>query len=108
MPYRVELSDRAARDLAGLYEEKHADEFGAAARWFNGLEKAIGTLEYLPRRCSAAPEAKNAGRPLRHLLYGKKPHIYRVIFEIEEQHRLVAILTIRHAARQEFKPDNVT
>lgn len=104
MAYRVELTDRAARDLASLYEEKHADEFDAAARWFNGLEKAVGTLENLPRRCPAAPESTKTGRPLRHLLYGRKPHVYRVIFEIDETQKAVRILTIRHGARQEFNP----
>jgi len=108
MAYRVELTHRAARDLASLYEEKHADEFEAAARWFNGLEKAVGRLESLPRRCSAAPESKKAGRPLRHLLYGKKPHVYRIIFELDEPQKVVQILTIRHGARQEFRIDELT
>jgi toxin ParE1/3/4 len=108
MAYRVEFTDRAARDLASLYEEKHADETEAAARWFNGLEKAVGTLEYLLRRCSAAPESGKIGRTLRHLLYGKKPHVYRVIFEIDKVHKAVKILTIRHGARQEFKTGELT
>jgi plasmid stabilization system protein ParE len=104
MAYRVELARRAARDLASLYEEKRADEFDAAARWFNGLEKAVGTLENLPRRSPAAPESRKTGRPLRHLLYGKKPHVYRVIFEIDEPQEVVRVLSIRHGARQEFNP----
>jgi plasmid stabilization system protein ParE len=108
MAYRVELTERAARDLADLYEEKHADEFDAAARWFNGLEKAAGTLENLPRRCPAAPEARKTGRPLRHLLYGRKPRVYRVIFEIGEPQKVVRILTIRHGARQEINPADLT
>ena len=47
-------------------------------------------------------------RHLRHLLYGKKPRVYRVIFEIDEPHRVVKVLTIRHGARQEFKTDELT
>jgi len=58
-----------------LYEEKHAAELQSAIRWFNGLENAIHTLETYPLRCPAAPEGKKAKRSLRHLLYGKKPHI---------------------------------
>jgi toxin ParE1/3/4 len=108
MTYRVELTDRAARDLYRLYEEKQADESDAAARWFNGLEKAVSTLETLPRRCPAAPENKKTGRPLRHLLYGKKPHVYRVIFEIDEPRRTVYVLTIRHGAQEEFKTSELT
>ena len=56
MPYRVEFTDRAVRDLAVLYEDKHAEESKAAAPWFNGLEQAVDTLGDLPRRCTSAPE----------------------------------------------------
>jgi toxin ParE1/3/4 len=100
MTYRVELTARAARDLNLLYEEKHAAESRAAARWFNGLEKAVYTLEVYPLRCAAAPEGKKAKRSLRHLLYGKKPHVYRVIFQIDERNKLVQVLTIRHGAME--------
>jgi hypothetical protein len=31
------------------------------------------------------PEAKKSKRPLRQLLYGRKPHVYRVIYEIDER-----------------------
>jgi plasmid stabilization system protein ParE len=100
MIYRVELTDRAGRDLASLYEEKHVDKSAAAARWYNGLEKAVYTLQTLPRRCPAAPEARKSKRPLRHLLYGRKPHVYRVIYEIDEKEKAVRVLTIRHGAME--------
>jgi len=100
MAYLVELTHRAARDLAGLYAEKNAAESIAAARWFNGLERAVYTLETYPGRCPMAPESKKAGRPLRHLLYGKKPHVYRVIYAIDEQKKLIRVLTIRHGAME--------
>ena len=107
MTYRVELTDRAFRDLAILYEEKHVDESKAAARWFNGLEKAVDTLESLPRRCASALESKKCGRPLRHLLYGKRPHVYRVIFEIDEPRKVVNVLTIRHGAMKTATPEGL-
>jgi plasmid stabilization system protein ParE len=100
MTYLVELTDRAARDLASLYEEKNAAESIAANRWFNSLEQAVYSLETYPGRCPVAPESKKAGKPLRHLLYGKKPHVYRVICAIDEQKRLVRVLTIRHGAME--------
>ena len=104
MEYFIEFADRAARDLNALYERIHASESTAAARWYNGLEKAVYTLKDMPRRCPEAPESKKAKRPLRHLLYGKKPHIYRVIFEIDEARKMVRLLTIRHGAMEEAKP----
>jgi toxin ParE1/3/4 len=103
MTYRVELTDRAVRDLEILYLAKNAEESRTAARWFNGLEKAVCGLERHPYRCPAAPEFRRMKRQLRHVLYGKKPHVYRVIYEIDELHGTVWILTIRHGARQKLK-----
>ncbi|MFZ1134536.1 MAG: type II toxin-antitoxin system RelE/ParE family toxin [Candidatus Korobacteraceae bacterium] len=103
MTYRVELTDRAVRDLEILYLEKNATESQAAARWFNGLEKAVLGLERHPYRCPAAPESRKMKREVRHLLYGGKPHTYRVIYEIDESRRIVSVLTIRHGARQKLK-----
>jgi len=102
MAYLVELTERAKRDLAGIYEHIRATESAAASRWFDGLETTIYTLENLPLRCPAAPESRKAKRPLRHLLYGKKPHVYRVIYEVEDRRMLVRVLTIRHGAMQEL------
>ena len=103
MTYRVELADRASRDLELLYLEKNAVESEAAARWFNGLEEAVSALGRYPHRCAAARESKKLKRKLWHLLYGKKPHVYWVIYEIDEQRRTVWVLTIRHAAMRRLK-----
>jgi len=48
MAYRVELTDRAARDLELLYLEKNAAESQAAARWYNRLEEAVSALGRYP------------------------------------------------------------
>ena len=98
MAYRVELSIRAEQDLDSIYDHISADDSVAAARWFDGLEKAIRTLERLPRRCPIAPESKKIKQGLRHLLYGSM----RVIYEIDEARKLVSVITIRHAAMDEF------
>jgi len=102
MAYLVELTLRAERDLDYLYQRISADDSTAAARWFNGREAAIYALEQLPRRCPVAPESRKAKRRLRHLLYGAKRDVYRVIFEIDEPRKVVRVLTIRHRATDEF------
>ncbi len=71
MPYGVELTDRAKRDLSWLYVRINAAESAAAARRFNGLEQAVYALARFPRRCPIAPEGKKTKRMLGHLLYGK-------------------------------------
>ena len=107
MAYAVELTLRAARDLDHLYDRINAAESIAAARWYNGLDQAVYSLEHFPRRCPVAPESKKTRRSLRHLLYGKKPNVYRVIFEIDERRRLVHVLTIRHGAMDEAQQDEL-
>ena len=67
-----------------------------AATWYLGFKRDIRSLAHTPNRCPVAPEDHG----LRHLLYGNKPHIYRVIYRIAEDRKQVDILHIRHGARQ--------
>jgi mRNA-degrading endonuclease RelE of RelBE toxin-antitoxin system len=107
MTYHVKFAARASRDLQILYVGKNAAESDAAARWYNGLEQAVYALASYPHRCPVAPEARKAKRKLRNLLYGKKPHVYRVIYEIEEARQTVWVLHIRHSARRKIKSSHL-
>jgi mRNA-degrading endonuclease RelE of RelBE toxin-antitoxin system len=55
------------------------------------MAKAMSSLERYPKRSTRTPE----NSALRRLLYGKKPQVYRVIFQIEEETSTVHILTVR-------------
>ena len=99
MGYAVDITERAGRDLALLFEVMHAQDSEAAARWYRGLAAGILSLSEHPKRCPAAPE----DRGLRHLLYGRKPNVYRVIFRVVEASRRVEVLHIRHGARRRFR-----
>jgi toxin ParE1/3/4 len=103
MPYLVNVSPRAERDLATIYAAINAEYSEAAFDWFNGLERALLTLEQTPTRCPKTPEDSH----LRHLLYGKKRDVYRVIFRIDERRQEVDILHIRHGARNTFTADDL-
>lgn len=107
MTYLVEFAARAVHDLEILYVEKNAAESHAAARWYNGLEQAVYALASFPHRCPVAPERLTAKRKLRQLLYGKRPHLYRVVFEVDEGGQVVRVLTIRHGARRKIKPSDL-
>jgi plasmid stabilization system protein ParE len=98
MAYLVKFTPRAERDLAILFEDIHAGDSEAALKWYKGLYEAILTLERLPRRCPLTRENPN----LRHLLYGHKPHVYRVIYRVLEKQMQVNVLYIRHGARRDF------
>ena len=97
MTYLVELAASALRDLEILYIEKRAAESHAAARWYSGLEQVVYGLASHPHHCPTAPESRKLGRKLRHLLYGDRPHVYRVIHEVDERRQALSVLTIRHA-----------
>ena len=89
---------RAERDLADIYRRIEAPASDAATIWYLGLRESIRSLRDSPGRCPVTPEDGQ----LRHLLYGHKPHIYRVIYRILERPRLVEVLHIRHRAMDEI------
>jgi plasmid stabilization system protein ParE len=110
MAYRVEIARRAEADLEDLYlwVVERAPQQGA--RWFNGLERAVLSLDQHPKRCPVAPESFDADHPVRVLTYGRKPHAYRVFFTVDDDAEIVRVLHVRRGARQppmaeEFRGD---
>jgi len=99
MAYLVNVTSRAERDLVSLYVEINTEQSEAAVKWYWGLRDAILSFEVHPKRCAVTPEHGE----LRHLLYGNKPHIYRVIYRILEKQKRVDVLHIRHGARRRMK-----
>ena len=57
MPYRVDLARNAEAELEELHlwVVERAPQQGAA--WFNGLERAVLSLDQHPERCPVAPES---------------------------------------------------
>ena len=103
MAYGVSLTTRAQRDLATIYERINAGSSDMALKWYHGFKRAIFSLEELPNRCPATPESPN----LRHLLYGRKPHVYRAIYRVQEDRKQVGVLHIRHGARRRFTGSDI-
>lgn len=100
MAYRVEIARRAEADLEELYlwVVERAPQQGV--RWFNGLERAVLTLDQHPKRCPVAPESLDDDLPIRVLTYGRKPHAYRVFFTVDDSADVVRVLHVRRGARQ--------
>ena len=99
MAFRVEITQQAEHDASGILEwliSQHAGETGL--RWFQGLEKAIASLAALPERCPLAPENSEFPFETRHLLYGRKPHVYRVVFTVQGE--TVYVLHVWHGRRK--------
>jgi plasmid stabilization system protein ParE len=105
MAFRVETSAEAELDAATILDwliAQHAGEAGL--RWFLALENAIASLSNFPERCGLAPENKSFPFEVRQLLYGRKPHIYRILFTIRGE--TVYILHIRHGRRRSIDAPN--
>jgi plasmid stabilization system protein ParE len=98
MAFRVKPTENAkqnARDILAWLREQQAGDAGL--RWFEGLRKAISSLREFPARCAIAPESKDFPFEVRQLVYGRKPHQYRILFTIEG--KTVWVLHVRHGRR---------
>jgi plasmid stabilization system protein ParE len=101
MAFRVETTPRSERDvhrLLGWLRAQRAGETGL--RWFLGLDKAINSLADMPERCALAPESARTPFEVRHLLYGRKPNRYRILFTFRGN--TVYILHVCHGRRKPY------
>jgi plasmid stabilization system protein ParE len=103
--YRIEVTEHAQQNADAAYEWLVQRGF-QASEWFDGLDEAIASLAELPMRCGLARESAEFDEPVRQLLYGKIPHVYRVLFVVRTD--IVYILHIRHRARQSLRGDELT
>ena len=104
MAYTVNFTPRAERDLLNLLLQINAEYSQRAFEWYEGLREAILSLGNMPHRCPVTRESQQ----VRQLLYGHKPHVYRIIFLILEKRRRVEVLHVRHGARRDFKASDLT
>ena len=100
MAYLVRTMPRAERDLEAIFLYIQAESSAPASRWFEGLAEEIESLSEHPQRNPTIIEDPT----LRHLLYGFKPHIYRIIYSIDPFRKIVNVIHVRHRARDAFKP----
>ncbi len=77
----------------------------ALQRWRARLYHTIRELEIAPERYPEAEEATKLGLDLRVAYSGKRPHVYRIVFRIEDH--VVKILRVRHSSRDELAEDDL-
>jgi len=93
--YRVNLTNRAGRDLERLYDSIDAATSQTAFEWLKTLVDTIYSVDQLPERGTVNPSNKAQ----RQLFFGEKPHIYKIVYNVDKQRRVVTVLHIRHGAR---------
>jgi len=99
MKYVVIIQPRAESDIDQAAEWIAQDSPTNAARWYDGLTKAIFSLQDFPARCSVAPENGTFPGVIRQLLYGS----YRILFTVKDD--AVHVLHVRHGARSPAGPE---
>ena len=108
MDYQVALTDTAKADANHIYDWVVERAPARGPLWFEELISHLYTLERLPFRCPLAREATTSGREIRCLLFGKRNHAYRILYEIDEPNGTVWILHIRHGALPDWVPSQLT
>jgi len=92
------MLDFAYRDLDGIYEyiANTLMEPRVALGIVDDIEAAILSLDILPQRCPERKIGAYAGQGYRQLFVGN----YTVLFRIDEERKLVMVVTIRYSSSQ--------
>lgn len=107
MAYSLVVTPQAQADIAEAFAFLSEHSPDAARLWYEAVRDAILTLDEMPARCALAPEAAKLGVPLRQLLHGTHPGIYRIVFRILEDAGEVHVLTVRHGARKPLSEEEI-
>jgi len=98
MQYAVIITPSAKADIFEINVWLLENYPNYADVWLWGISQAITSLSKFPERCQLASESDAFDAPVHQLLYGKKPHVYRILFMIEESR--VLVLSVRHTRQQ--------
>ena len=100
----VLVTRQAEQELQEAADWIARDAPDTAEQWFGRFVEALLTLGENPQRCGLARENDQFPFELRQLLYGRRRN-HRVLFTIRED--AVVVLSIRHAAQRELKPEDL-
>jgi plasmid stabilization system protein ParE len=75
-----------------LFATIKAEESIAARRWFARLQENIRLLRSAPHMGTISHD--DPAR--RQIIYGNKPHFYRIIYKVDDPQHLVTVIQIRH------------
>lgn len=98
MQFQVVITPSAKADIFEINTwllENHPD---SAENWLWGISQAVASLSKFPERCPVSPESAAFDIVVRQLIYGKKPHTYRILFSIQDEK--VYILRVRSTRQQ--------
>jgi plasmid stabilization system protein ParE len=101
MAYRVELTERAARDLGRLFRMINAENSPQARAWVNGLEELILSLDENPTSGPVIPDTPACATCSMDV--GETST--RIIYALDHRAGVVTVIHIRYGARAAFTAD---
>lgn len=93
MNYQVIITPSAKADIFETNTWLLENYPHVAEKWLWGTSQKITSLLNLSERCPRSSESEAFDVVIRHLIYGKKPHTYRILFSIQEEK--VYVLRVR-------------
>lgn len=106
MKYRVIIEQSAHEDMEAITLWLAQRSKAAAKKWYWEVREAIESLDRSPQRCPLAPENGAFDEEIRHLMHGRRRHVYRVLFTVSNS--AVHVLHIRHGAQEALEPPEET
>lgn len=76
-----------------------------ADRWNDGIVAAIKALAKRPDQHPEAYEAADLQVSLQYKLYGRRPHVFRILFTFSDE--TVIVLRVLHAAQNRLTEDGL-
>lgn len=103
--YPVIVEASAKRDIESQYLFLKQHSPSAAVKWFNGISAAVSALEMMPNLHGIAPESKEFRITIRHAIYGRRKHRYRILFSVVRDR--VHVLHVRHGAQNVMSAEDI-
>lgn len=103
MQYAVIVTPSGKADIYTINAWLLENYPNVADKWLWETSKAVASLAKSPERCAVSQESDAFDVEVRQLLYGKKPHVYRVLFSIQQTQ--VFILRVRHTKQKSLLGD---
>lgn len=103
MNFLVDTSEIAQAEIEAIYLRMLGYDPDFAARWLEGLKRALVSLETFPRRNERVSQEGASGRETRRLLYRNGRAVYRIIYLLVDndddgEEETVRVLQVRQGA----------
>ncbi len=101
--YKVLVLPAAIGDLEEYANRIARESPERAYKWFTEAQALILSLDMMPRRFAAIPEAANFDEDIRDVLH----HFHRIVYVVRDETMTVQVIRVWHVARRDFRPTDI-